>query len=360
MGPVLNFYAGRMFLLRFLFLLALFVILLQMLDLLNRTDDLMAVEGSGVSSVFRYISLQAPQIVSQFTPFAALLAAVATLAGLTRTSEITVMRAAGLSVHRILFPVGAVSLLIALAHFVFNETVAVRAAGKLDYWVASGYALDPGPESETRTGVRIRFDDEFVTAASVARSGDSVLLTGVVIYGFDQEGLVARITSVGAARYADGVWHLYGVRELDALTLESGYGDRSVWETDLVPEFLFALDPEPDRTSLATLVSRAGQPDREKTASGVLMTSLLGRFSRPAATLVMPLLGAIAGFGVQRHGMLLVRATGGAALGFLYFVVENLALALGKLGVLPAFLGAFFPLALFMVVGYAILLAMEN
>ena len=64
--------------------------------------------------------------------------------------------------------------------------------------------------------------------------------------------------------------------------------------------------------------------------------------------------------GIHRQGVLLARAVSGSALGFAYFVAENLALALGKLGVLPAIIGAFFPFALFMVVGFAILLAMEN
>jgi lipopolysaccharide export system permease protein len=78
------------------------------------------------------------------------------------------------------------------------------------------------------------------------------------------------------------------------------------------------------------------------------------------ATLLMPLLGAIAGFGVSRQGNQLIRAIAGAGLGFGYFVVENLMLAIGKLGVVPPMLGAFFPFALFIVVGFAILLAMES
>jgi lipopolysaccharide export system permease protein len=78
------------------------------------------------------------------------------------------------------------------------------------------------------------------------------------------------------------------------------------------------------------------------------------------ATLVMPLLGAIAGFGVARQGNQLVRASAGAALGFVYFVAENLMLAVGKLGVVPPMLGAFFPFAMFLIIGFAILLAMES
>ena len=84
---VFTFYVGRMFLLRFLGLLIFFVIILQMLDLLNRSSDIMAAEGANASSLLRYIMLRAPMIASQFTPFAALLGIVMTLAGLSHTSE---------------------------------------------------------------------------------------------------------------------------------------------------------------------------------------------------------------------------------------------------------------------------------
>lgn len=357
---VFIFYVGRLFLIRFVALLVFFVVILQMLDLLNRTDDLMAVEGAGLDSIMRYISLQAPQLVRQFTPFAALLAIVLTLAGLSHTSEITVMRAAGLSAHRVLAPLGIVCALIALAHFIFNETVAVKAAEKLDYWAVNNYALDLEPESEARTDIRLNFDDEFISAASAARFGDAILLTDVTIFSFDANQLVSRVTRARAARHLEGAWRLYGVRIMEAGTLAVETADNAVWTNALDPEFLFALTLEPDQTGLGELMAKIAQLNEDDADTRAAMTSLLSRFSQPMATLVMPLLGAIAGFGVHRQGVLLARAVSGSALGFAYFVAENLALALGKLGVLPAIIGAFFPFALFMVVGFAILLAMEN
>jgi len=357
---VFVFYVGRLFLIRFFGLLVFFVVILQMLDLLNRSDDLMAVEGAGVASIARYISLQAPQLIRQFTPFAALLAIVLTLAGLSHTSEITIMRAAGLSVHRVLAPLGIVCALIAGAHFAFNETVAVRAAERLDYWAVNDYALDLEPESETRTDIRINFDDEFISAASAARFGEAILLTDVTIVSFDSNQLISRLTRARAARHIEGAWRLYGVRIMNAGTLAVETSENAVWTNALDPEFLFALTLEPDQTTMAELIVKIGQLKEDNADTRAAMTSLLSRFSQPMATLVMPLLGAIAGFGVHRQGVLLARAVSGSALGFAYFVAENLALALGKLGVLPAIIGAFFPFALFMVVGFAILLAMEN
>ena len=77
-------------------------------------------EGAGGASLIRYILLRAPMIASQFTPFAALLGIVLTLAGLSHSSEITVMRAAGMSIYRVLSPIGFVCALIAIAHFALH------------------------------------------------------------------------------------------------------------------------------------------------------------------------------------------------------------------------------------------------
>jgi lipopolysaccharide export system permease protein len=357
---IFTHYVGRMFLVRFIGLLIFFVIILQMLDLLNRSSDIMSAEGSGAHSVLRYISLRAPQIVSQFTPFAALLAVVLTLAGLSHTSEITVMRAAGMSVHRVLFPLGFCCAVISLAHFIFHEAVTVPSSKSLDYWEVNDYAVDLPPESETRTDIRISYNGEFIYAESAARVGGAVVLTGVTIYGFDGEGLIASDIEARAARYESGAWRLYGARGLDAGTLNVTEPQDVIWTNSLNPELLFAMTIQPEQTSIGELSVKIRQLSEDRADTRAAMTSLLSRFSKPMATLVMPLLGAIAGFGVHRQGILLARAVAGAALGFTYFVSENLALAFGSLGVVPAIIGAFFPLALFMVVGFSILLAMEN
>lgn len=359
-GQIFTLYVGRIFLVRFLALLIFFVIILQMLDLLNRSSDILAPDGAGMESVLRYISLRAPQIASQFTPFAALLGIVFTLAGLSHTSEITVMRAAGMSIHRVLFPLGFVCALIAVSHFVFHELVTVKASERLDYWEVNNYAVELAPESDTRTDIRISYDGEIISAASAARIGDAVLLTGVTIISLDGSGLITNVIEARTARFEDGGWRLFGARTFGALSLAVDDNDNVIWTNTLNPELLFALTLEPDQTSIGELTAKIRQLGEDRADTRGPMTSLLSRFSKPMATLVMPLLGAIAGFGVHRQGVLLVRAVTGAALGFTYFVAENLALALGALGVVPAIIGAFFPLALFMVVGFSIILAMEN
>lgn len=353
-------YLGRQFVLRFIGLLIFFVILLQMLDMLNKSSDILEVDGAGLEQLLRYISLRAPQIASQFTPFAALLAIVLTLAGLSHTSEITVMRAAGMSIHRVLYPLGFACGLIAIAHFAFHEIVVVPNSDKLEYWEANDFAIDLPPEGDTRTDVRIKSGNELIEAESAARYDDTVILSGVTIYELDEENLARQLIRARAARYADGAWRLYNVKIFDAVSLAVDERPDVIWTSELAPELLFALSVKPDQTSLGELSRKIGQLKDDRADTRSAMTSMLGRFSKPLATLVMPLLGAIAGFGVHRQGVLLARAVSGAALGFAYFVAENMALALGKLGVVPAVIGAFFPLALFLVVGFSIVLLIEN
>ena len=357
---VFTFYLGRMFIIRFLGLLIFFVVLLQILDVLNESADILAPDGAGVASLLRYIKLRAPEIISQFTPFAALLGIVITLAGLSHTSEITIMRAAGMSVHRVLFPIGFVCAIIATAHFAFHELVTVKSADALDYWAANDYALNLPQDAGTRTNIRVNYDNEFIEAESAARYGDAVLLRNVIIYDFDENGLATRVIEARTARHEDGVWKLFGVKTLDAVTQATSQSPDALWTNTLDPELLFALSLKPDQTTLPEILRKISQMRRDNADTREAMTSFLSRFTKPMATLVMPLLGALAGFGVHRQGVLLARTVIGGALGFTYFVVENLALALGKLGVIPAIIGSGFPIVLFMVVGFSILLAMEN
>lgn len=360
MQGIFTAYVGRQFAVRLFGLLLFFVVLLQMLDLLNKSQDILAPEGAGWRSVADYIALRAPGIASQFAPFAALLAVVVTLSLLNLSGEITVMRAAGMSVHRVLFPIGFVCALVASAHFFFHEFVVVKSEERLAFWEANGFPPDLPPDSGTRTDVRLVHDGVLIHAGSAARAEGGAVLRTVTINPLSESGLIEGELRAQSALFQDGAWRLLNGSRIDAQTLAIERFDSAPWDSGLDPELLFALTVNPDKTPIGELWRKIGQLRADGADARAETTSLLSRFSKPLATLVMPLLGAIAGFGVTRRGNQLQRAVVGAAIGFSYFVIENLLLALGKLGVAPAMLGAFFPFALFLVLGFAILAMMEN
>ena len=353
-------YVGRMFAARFLSLLVFFVIILQMLDMLNKSSDILAAPGADWRSILRYLALRGPQIASQFTPFAALLGIVATLMALNQRSEVTIMRAAGMSVNKVLFPIGFSCLVIACAHFVLHESFVVRTTGKLAYWEANNYAVDLDSDSGIRTDIRIAHDNEIISAAGAARLGDRVRLNDVSVLGLDGDRLARGMVEAPTAIFENGNWRFQNALRLDTATLTPTPLENDVWQTTLRPDQIFAMSINPDQTGLFELARQISELGPEAVERRSATTSFLSRFSRPMSTLVMPLLGAIAGFGVARSGSQLVRAAAGATIGFAYFVAENLMIALGKLGAVPAVFGSFFAFAIFMLVGFAILLTMED
>ena len=65
----------------------------------------------------------------------------------------------------------------------------------------------------------------------------------------------------------------------------------------------------------------------------------------------MPLLAAVAAFGLARSGQVLMRAALGMALGFTYFIADNFSLAMGNAGAYPPMIAAWAPFILFLLIG---------
>ncbi len=133
---------------------------------------------------------------------------------------------------------------------------------------------------------------------------------------------------------------------------------------------VIAKDVRPDQFTLASVdadglsfgalkaaigdLSDAGRPTK------ALEGSLWHKLSGPLSSVLMPLLGAVAAFGIARSGKLFVRAVIGMGLGFAFFVADNFALAMGNLGAYPPFLAAWAPFLLFFLIGEAVLIRSEE
>ena len=97
-------YLARLFATRIVGVLLMLVLVLQMLDLLSESGDILAYPGNGEAQLWTYVSLRAPQLVARFLPYSVLLATILTLATLNQNSEVIAMKAAGLSAHQVLAP----------------------------------------------------------------------------------------------------------------------------------------------------------------------------------------------------------------------------------------------------------------
>ena len=76
---------------------------------------------TAVVTVGSYLLNLLPFILDRVVPLCSLVAALLTFGALSRTSELTAMKATGISIYRIIAPVLVLSLVIAAALFAFDE-----------------------------------------------------------------------------------------------------------------------------------------------------------------------------------------------------------------------------------------------
>jgi len=353
------FYMARLFLTRSLAVLIALVGILMMLDLLGNSGTILAHPGNGDAELWRYVGLRIPQLIARFLPFSVLLGALIALAGLNQNSEIISMKAAGISAHQIIAPLILAAGLIAIVHFFFVERVVTRATAALSAWDAVEYGPVPA-EGNIRGNIAIVHGDDLIFVRLVAGEGRNVRLAGVTVY--DRAGGTLRhiLTGERGRLAPGGGWRLSGATLFD---VDSGRLQRMA-----EVEFGRGIDPaqftlaqvNPDEQNFWRLRRAIGELGAADRATAMLEANLWHKIAGPFSTILMPLLAAVAAFGLARSGHLMVRVVIGMALGFAYFVADNFALAMGNLGAYPPFLAAWGPFLLFLLVGEAVLIRTEE
>ncbi len=354
----ITFYMARMFLVRFISVLAALVIVLLALDLLGESGDILAYPGNGNAQLWLYATLRTPQIIARFLPFAALLATLITFVTLNQNSEIISMKAAGVSAHQILAPLVVASLGVAAVSFMFNERVVARSTATLTAWQNANYGPIPRDRGVV-SNVWVRDGDDLIHAMAARGRGAQTQLDQVTIYDRDGGRLLSIVEGKLGVQKAGG-WQIANASRFDV----------TLGTTSTLPVFAFARGVTPDRFTLSSvdpasksiLQLRSAIQDLEAAGrpTGPLRAGLWHKLSGPISAVLMPLLAAVAAFGLARSGRLFVRAVIGMALGFAYFVADNFALAMGNLGAYPPFLAAWAPFLLFLLIGETVLIRTEE
>ncbi|NNC58932.1 MAG: LPS export ABC transporter permease LptG [Erythrobacter sp.] len=355
----LTLYLAKLFIVRILAMLVMLVLVLIMLDLLSTSGDILAVEGNGQGELLTYAGLRIPQLIQRFLPYSVLLATIISLITLNQNSEVVAMKAAGLSAHQVLAPLLLTSALVAATSFAFNERVVTRSTATLKAWEATEYgALPPG--SDTKANVYITDGTNILTARTVTGSGKGIVLGGVTWYGRAPGGQISEQIRSPQARFVDPGWELDKPQRFEIATANTTTADAIVVGEGLTPQQIELEAIDPDSQPFWDLGSAIDAYEETGRRTAELRAKWWHKLSGPLSAFLMPLLGAVAAFGLARSGQLFVRAVIGMALGFAYFVVDNAALAMGSFGGYPPFLAAWAPFFLFLLVGETVLIRTEE
>lgn len=355
----LTAYLARLFLVRIAAMLAVLVFVLMALDLLGKTGDILAMPGNGQDEILKYVGLRIPQLIASFLPYSVLLATLITLVTLNQNSEVISMKAAGMSAHQVLAPLLLTALAMSAISFAFNERVVTRATATLKAW--EGADFGPIPEdSDIRTNVYLTDGANILTAARLTGSGEDIRMEDVTWYERNESDKLIQQMRAKTARFANPGWQLSGVEQF-----EVGAADTSSVNTLVVGQGLTIAQIELDSVDADTqnffaLSDSIEAYDAVGRDTGELRAKWWHKLSGPLSAFLMPLLGAVAAFGLARSGQVFIRAFLGMVMGFAYFVIDNAALAMGSFGGYPPFLTAWGPFFLFALIGETILIRTEE
>ena len=367
MAVTLSIYVARQFLLAVLsMLLALsgVVSLFDFIELLRRSATR---PDATFGLVLQIAALRMPFVAMQILPFAVLLGGIIAFWRLTRSSELIVARAAGISAwHFLSAPLlCAISLGVIATGGVSPMASAMLArAESLD-----NTYLKTATGSSALTGGQLwlrQADHEIdpngvaiVHARAVTFQKRVLIATDVSVFRLDShDRLLARLETPQAA-LLPGYWLLESTRRMLPDRLPEDIGEQR-FQTDLTVRRVQDSFASPDTLSVWALPDFIGLLDRSGFSSVRHRLHFQALLALPLLAGTMALVSAGFSMRTTRRGGVAQMIAGGVAAGFLLFVISKVAEEFGQSGALPAPLAAWAPAAAGLMLAVALLLHLED
>ena len=358
--PTVIGYVSRLFLGRLGIILFSFAALLQVFDLLKNADKVMQRHGENILALMHYAGLRLPETISFLLPLCVLMASLLTLTRLAQHNELLALKAAGLSIYRLLLAFMPAALVISGLHFLLSDQIMPIAKRAMIQWDAqSQVSQTNGPKKDRATW--LRSGSTVVRVESVASEGTE--LRGITLFLRDAKGnLVERVTG-RAARHAAGQWELFDVQSTAwpvGQLPEVTRSDRMPWASDLRPSLLVSLSTPPSGLSLQQLTALADNPEIGEHPGYFYETWLHKKISVPFVSLLMILLAAPMAQTLRQSHSITASFAAGLGLGFIYLIADGVILTLGEAGTFHPILAAWVPVLLFASIGGSTLISMEG
>ncbi|NCO21017.1 MAG: LPS export ABC transporter permease LptG [Rhodobacterales bacterium] len=361
----LHLYFARRFATTFFAVMAVFLALLTLLDLVEQVRKFGGQTARFVDMLGLAL-LNVPESLYNILPLVMILATLTLFLNLARTSELVVTRAAGRSALSSLTAPLVVTLIIGtVAVAVFNPIVA---ATSRQYELAAGrFSATPSSVlSISREGLWLRQGDgagQTVIRAERANL-DGTELYNVTFIAFGATGGPRLRLEADSARLTDGAWALSAVKEWpldaanpervairhDTYTLASSLTRNQILDSFATPSAI----PIWDLPAFIARLEAAGFSARKH------QVWLHMELSLPLLLAAMMLVGA--GFTMRhtrfgRTGLMVLLAL---ALGFSLFFIRNFAQILGENGQIPVLLAAWGPPVAALLLPLGLLLHLED
>lgn len=293
------------------------------LDLLfafiGELDD---VEGSyGAMDALVYTLFTLPRRLYEMLPLAALIGCLVGLGTLAGNSELTIMRAAGVSITRIVTAVLRPLLVVLLAGVLLGE----YAAPYSENLAESRRAIAQGTEQAFKSrGFWHREGNDFLHINAVQPDG---ALRGITRYRFDGERRLLEASFASRATVEDDGWLMTDVQttrfpEPDRSEVVSAPEER--WSVLLSAELLRVVVLDPEVLSLRGIWHYQGYLAEQGLSNAQYRLAFWKKLLQPVATLALVFVAISFIFGPLRSVTLGQRVFTGVLVGFSFRIIQDL------------------------------------
>lgn len=302
--------------------------------------------------VLWYVAATVPRRINDYLPYSIMIGVLFGLGGMAQTSELTVVRAAGVSVLQIILMALRPVLVFALLGLAVSEYVAPVAE---QLGESRRNVLRYGASSvEYGSGIWIREDNRYMRFSAIETGG---VLHGISIYGFDADYLT-KITRADKAIYQeDKEWQLESVTHQLLGPTDTFVETRNteVWHTQINPSLLSVIALKPKRLAISTLYRYASFTGQQGLDNGRFVLSFWQKVLQPIATLALVVASMSFIFGPMRQTTMGFRLFCGVAIGVAFQMLTNIfGLASLIYGFSPA-IGVFVPITLCLMFAWSML-----
>ncbi len=326
-----------------LLVLAALLALFGFFDTIRELDDV----GRGnyrLTLMLTYVLLSLPTHAYVMLPAAGLIGTLFALARMSETSEITVMRASGLSLAQLALHVAGAGLVVGIITVVVGELVSPyteEAAKGLRLKATSAIVA-----REFRSGFWVKDDRSFVNIQDVTPETE---LLNLKIYEFDRSYRLSSISRAEKGTYAGpNKWTLSNV-ELTRFVGERAVLEKlpqAVWNSVLTPDILSVLKIVPERMSAANLRQYIEHLRDNRQKATRYEIAFWNKLLYPIAAIAMMVMAIPFALGSARAGGVGAKIVLGILIGLAFHFAGRLFSHMGLLNDWPALLSAGLPVAI--------------
>jgi len=302
----------------------------------------------GISNLLEVLLLRLPGKFAEYIPIASLIGTLVGLGALASTSELTVIRAAGVPVWRIGWSAIKPILIISIIGVGISEFIAPNADQKAN--LIEKLRKQSASDNIISGGVWLRSDNNYIYIGAADKNGT---LYNMQIFSPDEQALKSTQNAKTAHYIKDDQWALNSVTSTYFYPdrIESDTAKQLDWTMSFKPEHLYLATQEPEALSLSQSLSYQDYLKAQNLNTSRYQLEFWTKALRPIASIALVIIALSSVFGPLRSSTMGSRIFSGVMIGIIFQNGLNL---FGKMSLAANFsplLGVLIPIALCLVIG---------